>query len=113
MRIWPLFGTTNQLLASLTLLVISVMLLRLRRPVIYVLVPLAFVLVMATWALLDQMATFWGQRDYLLLFMDVLILGATILVALEAFGALQRARNGDQGPPSQPGSRVAETVETR
>ena len=32
MRIWPLFGTTNQLLAGLTLLIVSLFLLRLRRP---------------------------------------------------------------------------------
>lgn len=40
--IWPLFGTTNQLLAGLTLLVITVMLVRLGRPMYYTLVPLVF-----------------------------------------------------------------------
>jgi carbon starvation protein len=112
MRIWPLFGTTNQLLASLTLLVISVILMRLRRPVIFTLVPLAFVLVMASWALVDQLATFWNQRDYLLLFLDILIMGATILVALEAFGALQNARKGG-GPPTKPDERLVETAQSR
>jgi carbon starvation protein len=112
MRIWPLFGTTNQLLASLTLLVLSVILLRLGRPVIFTLIPLAFVLVMATWALVDQLGTFWSQRDYLLIGIDLLIMGATILVALEAFGALQRARKGE-GPPSQPGAPVTEPAQTR
>ena len=35
MLIWPLFGTTNQLLAGLTLLVISVMLVKLRRRYVF------------------------------------------------------------------------------
>jgi len=91
MIIWPLFGTTNQLLASLTLLVISVMLLRLGRPVWFTLIPLCFVLLMATWALIIQLRDFWNQGMYLLLALDVLILGATILVALEAFAALRGA----------------------
>ncbi len=97
MIIWPLFGTTNQLLASLTLLVISVILLRLGRPVVYTLLPLVFILVMATWALLIQLRGFWEQENYFLVGMDLLILGATILVALEAFAALQRARREGSG----------------
>ena len=45
--IWPLFGTTNQLLAGLTLLVITVMLVRLGRPMYYTLLPLIFLLIMS------------------------------------------------------------------
>jgi carbon starvation protein len=109
MIIWPLFGTTNQLLAGLTLLVISVLLLKLGRPVLYTLVPLSFLLVMATWALILQLAQFWRSQQYFLVFMDALILGATILVALEAVAALQRARKDrDRGGPG--GRPVAEKV---
>src|SRR5699024_2554865 len=43
MRIWPLFGTTNQLLAALTLIVIAVILIRKRRNPWPALIPLAFV----------------------------------------------------------------------
>jgi carbon starvation protein len=92
MVIWPLFGTTNQLLAGLTLLVVSVLLLKMRRPVVYTLVPMSFVLVMSALALLVQLNGFWNSGDYFLVFMDALILAATILVALEAFAALKRAR---------------------
>jgi carbon starvation protein len=116
MVIWPLFGTTNQLLASLTLLVISVILLRLGRPVIYTLVPLSFVLVMAVGALLWQAADFWSRgtfQGYFLVFMDLVILGATILVALEAVSALRKASRGEGGPPSSPGSHPAETAVSR
>jgi len=97
MVIWPLFGTTNQLLASLTLLVISVILLRLGRPVRYTLIPLTFVLGMAIWALLIQLSGFWKQGNMFLIVMDLLILGATILVALEAVAALRGSWNGGRG----------------
>jgi len=94
MLIWPLFGTTNQLLAVLTLLVISVILLRLGRPVRFTLIPLAFVLVMAVWALLLQMTGFISQKNYFLAGMNALILVATILVVLEAVAALRAGREG-------------------
>ena len=47
MLIWPLFGTTNQLMAGLTLLVVSVMLLKSGRSVWYTLLPMAFLLTLA------------------------------------------------------------------
>lgn len=90
--IWPLFGTTNQLLAGLTLLVITVSLMKLGRPVIYTLAPLTFLLAMTGVALLVQLADFWKMGNYMLVFMDLLILVATVWVALEAISALRQAR---------------------
>jgi carbon starvation protein len=90
--IWPLFGTTNQLLAGLTLLVITVYLIKLKRPIKYTVIPLTFLLAMTVPALLIQLAGFWRSGNYFLVGLDVLILGASILVALEALSALGRAR---------------------
>lgn len=90
--IWPLFGTTNQLLAALTLLVLSVFLLKLGRATIFTLAPFTFLLVMTILALIFQLRSFWEQGSYFLVFLDVVILFATIWVALESFAALQRAR---------------------
>jgi carbon starvation protein len=109
MIIWPLFGTTNQLLAGLTLIVISVLLLRLGRSIKYTFVPLVFLLVMATWALIIQLRQFWDAGNYFLVFMDVLILGATVLVALEAFSALRKARQGGGPPAASPTIEAAKT----
>lgn len=90
--IWPLFGTTNQLLAGLTLLIITVMLVRLRRPMWYTLAPLCFLLVMTILALLIQLRTFWEQGNMFLLVMDIVVLMAAILVAMECAAALKRSR---------------------
>lgn len=92
MIIWPLFGTTNQLLAGLTLLVITVMLVRLRRPMWYTLAPLCFLLVMTIGALLLQLRTFYEQGNIFLLLMDIVVLIAAILVAMECAAALKRSR---------------------
>jgi carbon starvation protein len=90
--IWPLFGTTNQLLAGLTLLVLSVFLMKLGRSSVYTLVPFAFLLTMATLALLFQLRGFWAAGQYFLFGLDVVILVVTIWVVLESLGAIQRTR---------------------
>ncbi len=90
--IWPLFGTTNQLLAGLTLLILSVLLMKLGRAVVYTLAPMVFLLFMTVLALLVQLADFWRAGDYFLLFLDLVILGAAIWVGLEALATLRRAR---------------------
>jgi carbon starvation protein len=92
MIIWPLFGTTNQLLAGLTLLVLTVMLIHLRRPMWYTLAPLCFLLVMTVSALVLQLRTFYEQGNYFLLGLDIVVLVAAILVALECAAALKRHR---------------------
>ena len=92
MVIWPLFGTTNQLLAGLTLLVISVMLVKLRRPSRYTLVPMVFVTSMAFLSAVYQLWDLYQTGQYLLVFLDVLIIVAAVLVMLEAVSALLQAR---------------------
>ncbi|MDP4528436.1 carbon starvation protein A [Alkalimonas delamerensis] len=90
MLIWPLFGTTNQLLAGLTLLVITVMLVKLGRPMWYTLAPLLFLLCMTTLGLLIQLKAFYDQGDWFLFTLDIIILAAAILVILEASSTLTR-----------------------
>jgi len=55
---WPIFGTSNQLLASLTLLAVSVWLIRTGRNAIYTLIPMAFMMVVTLWSLVLQFLPF-------------------------------------------------------
>src|SRR5690554_879559 len=90
--IWPLFGTTNQLLAGLTLLVVTVMLVRKGSPTFYTLAPLVFVLAMSLFALLIQLKGFYDKADWFLFTMDLVVLVAAIFVTLECIAALKRAK---------------------
>ena len=94
MLIWPLFGTTNQLLAGLTLLVISVMLVKLGRPARYTMIPMVFITAMALSAALFQLLSLYreGGIFYPLLWIDVAIVILAILVMLEAGSAFMRER---------------------
>ncbi|OHQ56196.1 carbon starvation protein CstA [Corynebacterium sp. HMSC070H05] len=92
MLIWPLFGTTNQLMAGLTLSIVAIMLTKLRRPSWPVLVPLVFVTIMSLWAALLQVRTFYNSGNWLLLVLDVIIICCAIWVIAEAFTAISKAR---------------------
>jgi len=97
--IWPLFGTTNQLLAGLTLLVITVMLVQRGRPMYVTLIPLLFLLFMTIFALIVQLQSFYEKADWFLFGLDVLILVAAIWIALEAGSTLKRLIK--EGPKEQ------------
>lgn len=90
MIIWPLFGTTNQLMAGLTLVIVTVMLLRSKRKVWYFLLPLVFLLLVTVFALLLQLVDFYNKGNYFLIVLDVIILSASVLVALESFATIKK-----------------------
>ncbi|MGV0373020.1 carbon starvation CstA family protein [Corynebacterium pilbarense] len=92
MLIWPLFGTTNQLMAGLTLAIVVIILTQLRRPTWPVLIPLVFVTAMSLWAAVLQLGTFLEAGNWLLLVLDVIIICCAIWVIVEAFTAISKAR---------------------
>ena len=92
MIIWPLFGTTNQLMAGLTLSVLVVILTKLRRPTLPLLIPLAFVTLMSLWAAVLQLRTLFEAGNWLLLVIDVVIIICAIWVIVEAITAISKAR---------------------
>ena len=53
--LWPLFGATNQLLAGLAFLVITFHLWRRRKPVLFLILPALFMLIMPMWAMMLQL----------------------------------------------------------
>ena len=92
MLIWPLFGTTNQLMAGLTLSIVVIILTQLRRPTWPVLIPLVFVTAMSLWAAVLQLGTFLEAGNWLLLVLDVIIICCAIWVIVEAFTAITKSR---------------------
>jgi carbon starvation protein len=55
---WPIFGSSNQLLASLTLLAVSIWLMRTGRRAVFTVIPMVFMLVFASWSLVLQIKPF-------------------------------------------------------
>lgn len=93
--LWQLFGTTNQLTAGLALSVIAVWVTKNRRNPIAVLVPLVFLVIMTTWALIVNLQGFIASGEpmqmFLLAPLDVAIFVLAIWLIIEAAIALRRA----------------------
>jgi len=97
LTIWPLFGSTNQILAGLTLLVISVMLIKMGRPARYTLIPMIFVMITSSWAAVLKLIEWYQAKNWLLVTIDVIVLVTSVLVILEAASVISRFRREDQG----------------
>jgi len=87
--LWPLFGTSNQLLAGITLMLISLWLYRLGRNPLPTLIPMAFLLTMTVWAMIQQVVFDWSglgeaTASPLLFVLGAIILGFALWIVLEA-----------------------------
>ena len=90
--LWTLFGSTNQLLAGLTLLTISVFLYKLRRPIRYTIVPMMFMLALAVWALVIQLNNFIEHKNWPLVAVTAIVLAMSAWLAVEALLTFVRGR---------------------
>ena len=94
LALWPLFGTTNQLVASVTLLIVSIWLQRRGRPVVYTVIPMLAVGVVTAWAMLGNLVDYYGQFEelWLLALSGSLILALDLWIMLEGIAMLARER---------------------
>jgi len=90
--LWQLFGTTNQLLAGLALLTITVYLLRRGKPLVYTLVPMLFMLVSSMSAMVSNLIAFWTSHQWILLATDAVIFFLALWLAVESALAVLRFR---------------------
>lgn len=91
MRLWPLFGTTNQLTGALSLFVISLFLLALGRRIWITALPMGFLLVMTTWAMVLNLVRYATDNQTLLLVVAAAVFALELWLILEAGAALKRA----------------------
>src|SRR5699024_253118 len=90
--LWPLFGTANQLLAGISLLLIAIWLKRLGRNYAVVLIPMIFVMFMTLYAMFQQVVFEWSwigdDSNTLLFVLGAIIFVFAVWIALTAFSAL-------------------------
>jgi carbon starvation protein len=81
--IWPLFGSTNQILAGLTL-------------------PMVFVLITSSWAALIKLVEFYEAGNWLLVVIDIVVVITTFMVILEAASVISKIRRENNATAPSP-----------
>ena len=76
--LWAVFGTTNQVMAGLTLLTVTLYLYFRGKNYLYTAIPMVFMLVTTLIAMLSNVRSFFNEGSYLLLAVG----GAVLLLAL-------------------------------
>ena len=102
MRIWPLFGTTNQLTGALTLLVITTVLLVKKRNAWITGIPMVFLFFMTTWAMLEQLADHFASQ-WMLFAVGALIFVLEVWLILEAVVVVRKVLERGEIPGQESG----------
>jgi carbon starvation protein len=94
LALWPLFGTTNQLVAGVTLLVVSIWLQRHGRPVVYTVVPMLAVSGVTAWAMAGNLVDYYSSFSdlWLLALAGSLILALDVWITVEGLIMLVQER---------------------
>lgn len=105
-KFWTLFGASNQLLAALTLLAVTVWLYQARRRIAFTLLPMIFVLTITLWALgkltwANLMATHGFDVELLNGVAALLLILLALYLAASALVKLRAERNGSRAVPLQ------------
>jgi carbon starvation protein len=82
--LWSLFGTTNQILAGIVLLSVTIYLLKSGKPIVYTVVPMILMLSMTLWAMLLNLEDFWGKKNWPLLIVGTIVLFMILWFIVEA-----------------------------
>ena len=74
MALWPVFGTTNQLLAALVLLVITLYLVQTKKPIIYTVIPMIFMMITTMAAMVLNIKNYIVSENWFLTGMRLFII---------------------------------------
>jgi carbon starvation protein len=90
--LWPLFGTVNQLLGAMALLVITIYLSKQKIAIRYTVVPMIFMITMTGWAMLLNLTAYLNDQNWLLSAIGTIVFILEIWMIIEAAIFLQSHR---------------------
>ncbi|MCG8697867.1 MAG: hypothetical protein MI922_07415 [Bacteroidales bacterium] len=91
LRLWPMFGTLNQLLAAMGLLVVTVYLYKKKKAYIVSIIPTIIILFLTVWAMINNLLRFIKQQDILLIGFSAAILILTSILLANAIATLTKS----------------------
>jgi len=93
--LWPIFGATNQLLAGLSLLVLTVYLYRKGRNILFTLIPLIFLIIMTSTAMIMSLKDYIKSGNWVLSILSMLLLAFSAWIILEAINVVRNLKKED------------------
>ncbi len=89
-RLWPVFGASNQLLAALTLLIVTLWLVRRRKNFWVALVPMIFMTAITVWALVLLFTKNFAERNIELVIATAFLLIMAVVLAAQSVWFLKK-----------------------
>jgi carbon starvation protein len=89
--LWPIFGASNQMLAALTLMVLTLYYWQKKRPILPLLIPMIFVMGITITALVVNAIQFYGQNSILFGF-TIILMGLIIWMVYEGVNKVLEIR---------------------
>ena len=92
-RIWPVFGASNQLLAALTLLVVTIILAKAKKNFWTALLPMIFMTTMSIWALYNLLRSNYSAKNWTLVIATLfLLITASIMFVRSGISLTQKQK---------------------
>lgn len=94
LKIWPLFGATNQMLAALTLLLVSIFLIKQKKSAVNYLIPAFIVLIITTLGLILNINLFREKENTFLMVLAAILLLSQLFILGEGILLIKKTRKG-------------------
>ncbi|HJM10872.1 MAG TPA: carbon starvation CstA 5TM domain-containing protein, partial [Candidatus Marinimicrobia bacterium] len=89
--LWPIFGASNQMLAGLTLMVVTLYFWQLKRPILPVLIPMIFVMTATLVSIVIKTTEFFAN-NWLLFGLNLFLIVLFVWMIYEGFQTVTRTR---------------------
>ena len=90
--LWPIFGASNQMLAALTLMVLTIYYWQKRKPILPLFIPMIIVMFIALSALVVNALTFFGNNN-ILFFLTLMLIALILWMMYEGINKIIQLRN--------------------
>jgi len=89
--LWPIFGASNQMLAALTLMVLTLYYWKKKKPILPLLIPMVFIMVVTFTVLVSNAINFYGHNG-ILFGLTILLMGLIIWMVFEGVNKVLEIR---------------------
>ena len=81
--LWPIFGASNQMLAALTLMILTLYFWQRKKPILPLFIPMLFIMLITFMALIIKSQSFYYQGNTLLFSINLIMIGLIIWMIIE------------------------------